>query len=322
MSDISPAGPVKVAVTVDDLLLWDGVPLPAGSSPVDITRSMARTLTEHGVPSTYAFAHTYPVERDPALIAAFEAWVEAGHHLGNHTHHHAPLRWMPAEDFCADIARAERRIGRLIESAPQRYFRYPMDMSSGSESKRGQVEEYLRDHGYRNAPITAWFSDFAWIVPYYRALTNGDAAARKRLRDTYVSAAVDMLAAHAVSARRLFGADVPYIWLIHGSPIAADVLGNILDAFIDRNVEFIPLDEAMRHSANFGMPPCDQRFRNHLQRYALAAGEPAPELAPEVLGEVMAASPMPGVDTIGVLEESVLKPLARRLGAEYQWEWA
>ncbi|MFF0148962.1 polysaccharide deacetylase [Amycolatopsis sulphurea] len=322
MDAISPARPLKVAVTVDDFVLWDGVPMPAGRNPVGITRSLAKTLAEHGLTGTYGFSHTYRLDREPHLMAAFEAWAEAGHHLGNHTHQHAPLRWMSGADFLADTEKAEKHIGHLVDAAPSRYFRYPMDMSSGSERKRGEVEESLRRNGYRTAPITTWFSDFAWIVPYYRAVRNEDAAAAARLRELYVSSAVDMLARHSATARALFGADMPYIWLIHGTTIAVDTLGDILDAFAARGVEFVSLDEAMKHPANYAMPPCTDTFSNHLQRFAVAAGRPAPELEMSVLGEVLMASPIEGMDTLQVYEDRMLRPLAARVGAEYDWQWA
>jgi peptidoglycan/xylan/chitin deacetylase (PgdA/CDA1 family) len=117
MTNISPDGAIRVAVTVDDFVLWDGLPMPAGVTPLGITKSMAATLTEHGVSGVCGFAHTHRLDLDPSLMAAWEAWVEAGHHLGNHTHLHAPLRWMSAAQYCADIDKAEKFIGNLIELA-------------------------------------------------------------------------------------------------------------------------------------------------------------------------------------------------------------
>ena len=46
-----------------------------------------------------------------------------------------------------------------------------------------RVEEFLHENGYRNAPTTTWFSDFAFIVPFQRALINGDIEAQQRLQD-------------------------------------------------------------------------------------------------------------------------------------------
>jgi peptidoglycan/xylan/chitin deacetylase (PgdA/CDA1 family) len=322
MSSISPEGTVKVAVTVDDFVLWDGLPMPDGVTPLDITKSIAATLTDNGITGVYGFSHTHRLDLDPGLIAAWEAWVEAGHHLGNHTHLHAPLRWMSADQYCADIDKAEAHIGNLIELAPERYFRYAMDMAGETETKRGRVEDHLRACGYQNAPITAWFGDFAWIVSYYRAVVSGDTDARQMLRDTYVSSAVGQLSAHAQLARTLFGQDIPLIWLIHGTAIAVDTLSEILTEFAERGVEFVPLREAMSHPAHLAMPPCNPEFlRNHLQRYAIAAGIAEPHLSPELFGQVLTAAPLDGYDSVSVFEEGMLKPLARRAGADYDWTW-
>jgi hypothetical protein len=100
---------------------------------------------------------------------------------------------MSADQYCADIDKAEAFIGNLIGLAPERHFRYAMDMAGETESKRGQVEDYLRASGYRNAPITAWFGDFAWIIPYYRAVVSKDNDAKRMLQQSYVSSAVGQL---------------------------------------------------------------------------------------------------------------------------------
>lgn len=322
MNDTRADRPLEIAVTIDDFVLWDGVPAVDDVSPTDTTRSVAKTLNEYGLTGTYGFSHTYRLDNEPEHMAAFDAWAEAGHHLGNHTHQHAPLRWMSDDAFRNDFEIAEKYIGHLIEAAPSKYFRYPMDMSSGSERRRGEVEEYIGARGYRNAPITSWFSDFAFIVPYFRAVTLGDKELQAQIRNLHVSTAVDMLYRHADTARTLFGADAPLIWLVHGTPISRDTLAPIFEAFLERGVEFVTLDEAMKHPLNFGMPPCAESFTNHLQRFALAAGIPKPELDLEQLGEIINFAPIPGIDTMSTYEEGLFKPLAKRVGAEYDWDWS
>jgi hypothetical protein len=78
----------------------------------------------------------------------------------------------------------------------------------------------------------------------------------------------------------------------------------------------------MSHPAHFAMPPCNSEFlRNHLQRYAIAAGIPEPHLDPELFGRVITAAPVEGYDTVTVFEQRMLKPLAQRAGAAYDWTW-
>ncbi|WP_237166905.1 polysaccharide deacetylase family protein [Mycolicibacterium fortuitum] len=313
---------VQVAITVDDFVLWDGTPLPEGHSSLDVTRTLAEALTSAGQSGVYGFAHTYSIAEDPATMACWEAWLEAGHHLGNHTHQHAPLRWMSADDFCRDVDQAEKLIGRLVDLAPERYFRYPMDMSSGSESKRGRVEDFLRDSGYRNAPITCWFGDFVYIVPYQRSLITGDVAAQARLEDLHVQGAIEGLEAHAASARAMFGTNVPHIWMVHGTPLAARTIGRIIAAYHQRGVQFISLEKAMQHPVNFSMPPVEDSFSNHLQRYAMAAGITKPDLSEELFGEILFKCPVNGMDTLQYYDEKVLKPIADRVGSPYLWDWS
>ncbi len=322
MTEISAERPLKIAVTIDDFVLWDGVPIPSDTTPTTITRSVAKTLNEYGLSGTYGFSHTFRLDKEPELMEAFDTWVEAGHHLGNHTHEHAPLRWMSDAAFRRDFETAEKHIGHLIESAPRKYFRYPMDMSSGSEQRRGEVEQYLAENNYVNAPITSWFSDFAFVVPHFRALSLGDAEVQRQVRDMHVATAVEMLHKHADTARALFGADAPLIWLVHGTTIARDTLPAILDAFLEQGVEFVTLEEAMRHPVNYAMPPAIEGFSNHLQRFAVAAGLPKPELEYERLGEILHMAPMPGSDTMAIYENGVFKPMAERLGVTYDWDWS
>jgi len=238
---------MEIAITIDELLLWDGTPMPRGYTPHTVLDGLLDALAQHDVTGVYAFAHTSPVEDDPALRAVLERWCEAGHHLGNHTHCHANLNWLTADRYCDDIRVAETFIGDLVDQAPTKYFRHAMDMSGRSEAKRGAVQDRLRDDGYTTAPITAWFGDFAWTAPYARALDAGDQDAVSLLRTSYVEAAVGQLHAHAEAARRMFGSDLPCIWLIHGTSLAQDLLGEILRRFTVEGVRFVSLEQAMKH---------------------------------------------------------------------------
>lgn len=313
--------PVEVAVTVDELLVWDGTPMPPGYTREKIVVSMVETLTKHRIDGVYAFAHTSPIDSDAGLKETLRHWTASGHHLGNHTHCHACLNWVSAKMYCDDIQRSEDVIGDLIEKAPSRYFRYTMDMSGQTEAKRGEVEDFLAANGYTNAPITAWFGDFAWIVPYTRASLNADTAAMEMLRASYVGAAVAQLRNHAKIARQIFGRDIPYIWLIHGTPIAMDTLDDILTAFEGLGVKFVSLDHAMKDVAHRSLPRASPKFVNHLQRFSLAQGLPIEHAPPELMQAVLDASPRAGMDSLATYD-AVMRSMCERAGGEYEWDWS
>lgn len=323
-TDVAELGPIQVAVSVDDLILWKGAPLAPSRTYLSIVRSLGRTLTAAGLTGTWGFAHTSAIERDPAQRAVFEEWVTQGHHLGNHTHSHAALNWVEADTYCRDIDKAERLIGDLIALAPGRYFRYAMDMAGPSEERRGRVQDHITALGYVNAPCTAWFGDFTWCVPYYRAVATGDSEAAAMLRETYVGAALASLARHARAARQMFGRDIPYIWHLHATAIAQDCLGDILEEFASSGVEFVALPEAMTDVHNRVQPPVDGRRSNHLDRFAAAYGTTIPGAAPSMVAKVLDAAPMPGPysDSIAVYDEVLHNLFVEGGGVTYDWDWA
>jgi hypothetical protein len=184
---------IDLAITVDDLLIWDGTPLPAGYSRETIVDAMIKTFQKHSLSGIYGFPHTSPLDQDRGLMSIINHWCDSGHHIANHTHCHACLNWVSSRFYCDDIKRAEDHIGHLIQRAPKRFFRYAMDMSGEAEIKRGEVEDFLQANGYENAPITLWFSDFAWIAPYYRAVESKDEAALAMRRTSFIDAALFQL---------------------------------------------------------------------------------------------------------------------------------
>lgn len=59
MNDTRADRPLEIAVTIDDFVLWDGVPMPDDTTPTDITRSVAKTLNDYGLKGpTASLTHT------------------------------------------------------------------------------------------------------------------------------------------------------------------------------------------------------------------------------------------------------------------------
>jgi peptidoglycan/xylan/chitin deacetylase (PgdA/CDA1 family) len=94
---MSPLGPVKMAITVDDLFLFHGSPMPRGYDSHITARGLTKAFKSHGAKGVYAFSNTAPTENNTGLLRVFDHWVEEGHHVANHTHHHASLNWVDAK---------------------------------------------------------------------------------------------------------------------------------------------------------------------------------------------------------------------------------
>jgi peptidoglycan/xylan/chitin deacetylase (PgdA/CDA1 family) len=318
LEPISPLGPVSLAVSIDDLFLWKGTPLPDGYSPLRTTKELANAFGRQGLRGVYSFSNTAPTDDDRTLLSVFDHWVEHGHYVGNHTHHHASLNWIDSGRYIEDIEVSEGILERWMTRSPTKYFRYCMDMWGDTAEKRDAVEAFLNRNGYRSSPLSVWFYDHAWIMPFWRGHKLKDREALKYLRRTFVETALQQLRIQAAAARAMFGRDPAHIWLAHGSPLAGEAIDEILDVFQAANVRFVSLEEAMRDPIYASQPVVTDRFRNTIQKWAEFKNYQIKDVPPKILDEVDAIAPIPGQETHTVFGE-ILTGLCARIGGTFSW---
>src|SRR5262245_40839427 len=301
---------------MDDMLLFrDGVPLPKTHTSLGIASAMTRALKRHRATDVYAFSNTAPAEDDPELLRVFDHWVGAGHHVANHTHHHASINWVDAATYIGDIERTEAIIGRWAQRAPRRYFRYCNDMWGDTAEKQEAVAAYLARHGYAPVPVSVGFRDSRFQAAYWRTVKRDDREGVAFLRREFVNAAVHELRLHAANARAVFGRDPIHIWLIHGTPLGGDCLDEILDRFEAAGVQFVSLDEAMADPMNAITPPrVSPEFIHQVEKWALVHGVPVDDRAPAILEEIEKLNAAPG-ESAAELRARQLASIAARLGA-------
>lgn len=292
---ISPLGKIRLAVTVDDLLLIKGYELPPDHTHLRNAKLITKALQSHAVKGVYQFSNTAPLARDPSLAAIFDHWVESGHHVGNHTHNHPSLNWMTAADYIEEVEIAEKYLGSYIAAAPRRCFRFCMDMWGDSQCKCDEVLTSLEKKGYTSVPVSLGFHDIRWNAAYLRVRARGSSDDMEVLRSAYVDSAVRELRVHAANARAVEGRDTAHLWLIHGTSIAADCLERILERFSQAGTQFVSLDEAMEDSFNAMVPPrVSPEFIFQIERWALAKGVPVNDLHPKVLDLIEQMHPADG----------------------------
>jgi peptidoglycan/xylan/chitin deacetylase (PgdA/CDA1 family) len=146
-----------------------------------------------------------PVEDDPGLQAVLDRWCEAGNHVGNHTHHHASLNWVSADQYIEDIERSEQYLDEWLARAATRYFRFTLDMWGDTADKTDQVVAHLARAGYLPCPVSTWFYDAQFISPYLRALAAGDEEGRRWIQDQVVHAAITQLQGQVAAAPPVHG---------------------------------------------------------------------------------------------------------------------
>src|SRR5215470_16974786 len=147
-----PAGPgeIRVAVTVDDLPRHG--PEAPGQDRLALHRALLEALGRHRVPRVYGFVNSGRAQ--PGDRAALEAWVAAGHPLGNHTAHHVQIWKVPLEPYLADVDAGEPLLSELLGPGQERVwkvFRYPYLWQGTDVPTRLTLRKALVDRRYRIA---------------------------------------------------------------------------------------------------------------------------------------------------------------------------
>ena len=242
----SPAGSgeIRVAVTVDDLPRHG--PEAPGQDRLALTRALLEVLGQHHVPRVYGFVNAGRAQ--PGDRAGLEAWVAAGHALGNHTAHHPDIRKVGLEGYLADVDAGEPLLAELLGPGQERVwkvFRYPYLWQGTDVPSRLALRQALVERHYRIAEVTIDFDDWAYNPPYVRCLERGDGASIAALESMLLDAAVSQLRWADDTLRRLTGRPVPQVLLLHAGAFDAHILDRLLSAYEDANVRWIPLDEAL-----------------------------------------------------------------------------
>jgi peptidoglycan/xylan/chitin deacetylase (PgdA/CDA1 family) len=240
------SGAIDVAVTVDDLP-HHGPDLP-GQSPLSIHQAFLAAFRAHHLPPVYGFVVGGQVEARSDTRAALEAWVAAGNPVGNHTHTHPDLRQMSVEAYLADVAANEpllRDLERGSDESLWKVFRYPFLQEGTDLASRSRIREALLARGYRIAPVTVDFYDWAYNAPYARCLARHDEGAVAALEKSYVADARLFIRWADAAARALFGRPIAQILLLHIGAFDARVVDALLTEYEKLGVRFVSLEQAL-----------------------------------------------------------------------------
>jgi peptidoglycan/xylan/chitin deacetylase (PgdA/CDA1 family) len=204
-------------------------------------------MGRHHVPRVYGFVNSGRAE--PGDRAALEAWVAAGHPLGNHTAHHPSLGTVGIEAYLADVDAGEPLLAELLGPGQERVwkvFRYPYLWQGTDVPSRLALRKSLVERHYRIAEVTIDFEDWAYNRPYVRCLARGDLDGVAALEATFLDAAVSQLRWADDTMRRLVGRPVPQVLLLHAGAFDAHILDRLLTEYEKAGVRWIPLDEALQ----------------------------------------------------------------------------
>lgn len=248
--------PRSVVITVDDL--------PGAIPGTDrgmgdlkelerINRAIPSILRAHHVPGI-GFVNERKLqvtgERD-ARVALLQMWLDAGMTLGNHTFSHPDFQNTPLVQFEDDTIRGEAVTRALLTSRGQteQFFRHPFLNTGPTAEAKAAFETFLKERGYRVAPVTVDNSDWMFNDILGRAIAKKDKKLVARTKDAYLEYLDTVFDYFEGVSRKLFNREIAQILLIHDSALNAESLDALLTRLERRGYKFVSLDEALTDPA-------------------------------------------------------------------------
>ena len=275
----------RVAITIDDVPVTSSVPLSL-SEKQKVTAGLLAALANEKAPAV-AFVNEqqlFQAGQVDAHIALLEAWLIAGHELGNHTFSHVGMHETEVEAMADDVNKGSV-VSRWLSDRfqrPYRYFRHPFTQTGNSKAEQLAFESELAEQQLKSVPFTIEHTDYMFSCIYDRAdenQVNTDFLVEDYLN--HLDVAID---AFETMSDELFGRQIPQIWLIHANQLNAQTLAKQLSHFKARGYRFITVEEALSDQAyQLDTPPSKQfgpswlmRWARQMQKKLSVYGQPAP----------------------------------------------
>lgn len=160
------------------------------------------------------------------------AWGNAGHRIGNHSYSHGNLAEISTQTFIEDF----EKMDHIIKPLPGywRMFRFPFLEEGKDEVQSKDVQAFLKQKGYRNAPVSVVTYDWAYngkLHEMFKANPNADIAP---LRELYLAHILECLKVYDSLGQDLLGRKVAHAILLHHNLLNSLVMPDLL-AMLERS---------------------------------------------------------------------------------------
>lgn len=236
----------QMAITFDDLPANRDVSVAELN---DITREILTGLNEYHVP-VVGFVNEKQLEGTDkaARTAALQSWIDHGETLGNHTYSHVSLNHTPLKAYEAEVLHGEEVTKQLMQHAglTPHYFRHPYLHTGVTPEIRHQFEAFLKQHGYKVAPVTFDTDDWQFDRLYVAAKQKGNLNEAQEIADKYLAHTQAKFDFYDKATHTMFGRDIAQIWLLHANSINSDHIDELLSLAKNNGYSFVSLDKALQ----------------------------------------------------------------------------
>jgi peptidoglycan/xylan/chitin deacetylase (PgdA/CDA1 family) len=207
-------------------------------------------------------------------------WLDAGGELGNHTWSHLDINDVSLKDYEAEILRTDAEMHRLLDPISIHYFRAPFLRDGTNIETKKQMQNFLREHGYQEAPVTLDNNDWVFAAAFSHALKTNNRAQAHAIEDAYIPYMLSTVEFFEKRSMQILGRECPQVLLIHASRLNAEMMPALLAMFQARGYSFVTIEKAMSDSAYKNVDPyTGLKGISWIHRWGLLKGMPI-ELEP------------------------------------------
>ena len=263
----------RIALTFDDVPRGPGAFL----TPDQRTEGILSGLAAAGVDQAAFFVTTGNLERPFGAggEARIMMYTGAGHVIANHSHRHARLSQIPADEYLADVDRAAAWLRNRPNSRP--WFRYPfLDSGRADKAKRDSVRAGLAARGLGHGYVTVDGADWNMEALTVAAREAGKSMDMAALRTLYVETMVGAAEYYDGLARRTLGRSPAHVLLLHETDLAALFIADLVAALRKAGWEIVTADEAYADPIARALPDTPSAQGTLIEALAWEKGLPAP----------------------------------------------
>ena len=255
-ADVTPAEWKRpIVITVDDLPLSSrNLHAPAGERRA-ITRDLLAALRRNKIHAVGLV--TWGNIRDATDRRALEAWLDAGHELGNHSTRHLSYSATDVETYVADVESCRVHLAEVLAPRGQsvRFFRFPFLREGNTREKVDAMRAYLETSGQRNLPVTLDDQDWSFERPWVEARRAGRSRDLERIACDYQAALRAEIRDQEARGDELAGRKLPQILLLHANAVGASQWDALFTWLEETGHEFVGADEAFADPILHQIPP-------------------------------------------------------------------
>jgi peptidoglycan/xylan/chitin deacetylase (PgdA/CDA1 family) len=220
----------------------------------NLIERLIRKLTENNIPAI-GFVNEKKLYDtngiNPFQLSLLKRWVDSRLEVGNHTYSHPDYNSVPYQEFTADLLKGEVITRELLQKKGEslKYFRHPFLHVGQTKAKADSLDSFLRQHGYKTAPVTIDNDDYLFALAYHRTNLKRDTILLKQIGTDYVSYMEKKVNYFEKQSVALFGREIRQILLLHASLLNSDYIDQLAAMLRNNGYTFINLDNTLKDKA-------------------------------------------------------------------------